>query len=129
MGIGIELMRSGIGQKIFFRNFWGPVTHAKAAVARFSTGYLSVPELAEAMIRDCFGKDFIPNSKAAAVYQRHLVKVLLSVEEKEQIGSRFIIEADQHGEIFIQPAKQFLRLIDIDPKIYFYSSVTAPFLK
>jgi len=128
MGIRIELIRAGIGQKYFLKS-GNPVVRAHAAIARFSTGDLSMPELAEAMIRDCFRKDFIPNSKAAAVYQRHLVKVLLTVEEKEQIGSRFLIEADQHREIFIQPAKQFLRTINIDPKIFFYSSTTAPFLK
>jgi len=128
MGIRIELIRAGIGQKYFLKS-GNPVVHAHAAIARFSVGHLTVPELAEAMIRDCFGEDSIPNFKAAVVYQDHLRIFRLIPEEKEQIGDRFIAEAEEHGEIFIQPAKQFLRMIDIDPQIYFYSSVTAPFLQ
>jgi hypothetical protein len=135
MGIRIELIRAGIGRKYFLKS-GNPVVRAHAAVARFSNAHLvkeeekdPVIELANAIIRDCFRSDFTLNLKAAAVYQDHLRKYRLVGPEKDLIGDRFIAEAEKHGEIFIQPAKQLLRQLDVEPKVFFYSSVTAPFLQ
>lgn len=128
MGIRIELIRAGIGRKYFLKS-GNPVVRAHAAIARFSNGDLTVQELAQAMIEDCFLPDFYLNYRAAEVFRTHLSKFRLSGEEKEEVGNAFLEKADRHGEIFIQPAKHLLRLIDINPQSYFYSSTTAPFLR
>lgn len=132
MGIRIELIRSKYTGRYcaeLFKGSRNPILRAHAAVAKFSKGDLTVPELAQAMIEDCLLPNFNLNYRAADVFRTHLSKYRLNEEEKEEIGNVFLEKADQHGEIFIQPAKIFLIQMNIDPKIYFFSSTTAPFLQ
>ena len=131
MGIRIELIRGKYTGRYcadLFKGSRNPILRAHAAVAKFSIGDLAVPELAQAMIGSCLMPNFNLNYRAAEVFRVHLKEFRLNGEEKEEIGSCFLEEAEKHGEIFIQPAKQFLRMIDIDPQTYFFSSTTAPFL-